>query len=315
MLTGYIHRVKAYRARDHICQLQAILMNNGEYNQLAMTKQTRISQLQTEIATETAKETLDPMALGTRYSEIETICRELRNQATAYQTKNTAILTDPQKAKLQVLQDAVKLAPVISDAQSGNLIGSSTYAPLFFTSTSTGTTSGSVIGGHWVWSPRMQQLAGEEKIEAYVLPGGVAMQLFREIGAGRPGLFTHVGLGTFVDPRIEGGRMNRSAKAELAEVVCIDGRELLDQHHAAGADRRAQHAAHHCQHHRLDQDLADDLRAAGADRESHRDLTLASGAAREHQVGDIRAHDQQDHHHRREQHLQGRAQRSHGLLL
>jgi acyl CoA:acetate/3-ketoacid CoA transferase len=84
-----------------------------------------------------------------------------------------------------------------------------------------------VIGGHWVWSPRMQELAKQEKIEAYVLPGGVAMQLFREIGAGRPGLFTHVGLGTFVDPRIEGGRMNRSAKADLAEVVSIDGRELL----------------------------------------------------------------------------------------
>jgi acyl CoA:acetate/3-ketoacid CoA transferase len=84
-----------------------------------------------------------------------------------------------------------------------------------------------VIGGHWVWSPRMQQLAKDDKIEAYVLPGGVAMQLFREIGAGRPGLFTHVGLGTFVDPRIEGGRMNRAAKDELVEVVTIDGRELL----------------------------------------------------------------------------------------
>ncbi len=84
-----------------------------------------------------------------------------------------------------------------------------------------------VIGGHWVWSPRMQQLAKEEKIEAYVLPGGVAMQLFREIGAGRPGLLTHVGLGTFVDPRVEGGRMNRAATEELVEVVRVDGRELL----------------------------------------------------------------------------------------
>jgi len=84
-----------------------------------------------------------------------------------------------------------------------------------------------VIGGHWVWSPRMQQLARDEKIEAYVFPGGVAMQLFREIGAGRPGLFTHVGLGTFVDPRVEGGRMNKSAKEDLVEVVTIDGRELL----------------------------------------------------------------------------------------
>jgi acyl CoA:acetate/3-ketoacid CoA transferase len=84
-----------------------------------------------------------------------------------------------------------------------------------------------VIGGHWVWSPRMQKLAREERIEAYVLPGGVAMQLFREIGAGRPGLFTHVGLGTFVDPRVDGGRMNKSAKADLIEVVTVDGRELL----------------------------------------------------------------------------------------
>src|SRR5262245_55753288 len=69
-----------------------------------------------------------------------------------------------------------------------------------------------VIGGHWVWSPRMQELARTEKIEAYVFPGGVAMQLLREIGAGRPGLLTHVGLGTFCDPRVEGCRLNPAAK-------------------------------------------------------------------------------------------------------
>jgi acyl CoA:acetate/3-ketoacid CoA transferase len=84
-----------------------------------------------------------------------------------------------------------------------------------------------VIGGHWVWSPRMQELARDEKIEAYVLPGGVVMQLYREIGAKRPGLFTHVGLGTFVDPRFEGGKMNRRTTEDLVEVANIDGRELL----------------------------------------------------------------------------------------
>lgn len=84
-----------------------------------------------------------------------------------------------------------------------------------------------VIGGHWPWSPRMQQLARDDKIEAYILPGGVSSQLFREIGAGRPGLITHVGLGTVCDPRFGGGRMNTAARNDLAEIITIDGREYL----------------------------------------------------------------------------------------
>lgn len=84
-----------------------------------------------------------------------------------------------------------------------------------------------VIGGHWVWSPKMQEMARDEKIEAYVLPSGCVMQLYREIGGQRPGLFTHVGLGTFVDPRHQGGKMNQSAKDDLVEVVTIGGKEML----------------------------------------------------------------------------------------
>lgn len=84
-----------------------------------------------------------------------------------------------------------------------------------------------VIGGHWVWSPKMQEMAAKNEIEAHVLPGGVAMQLMREIAAGRPGLITHVGLGTFIDPRVDGGRMNEAAKDPLCEVMEIDGREYL----------------------------------------------------------------------------------------
>ena len=87
-----------------------------------------------------------------------------------------------------------------------------------------------VIGGHWVWSPRMQQLARDNKIEAYILPGGVSSQLFRAIGGGQPGLITHVGLGTVCDPRFGGGRMNEAAELsghELAEVIEIGGHEYL----------------------------------------------------------------------------------------
>lgn len=84
-----------------------------------------------------------------------------------------------------------------------------------------------VIGGHWVWSPKMQKLAADNRIEAYVIPGGVAMQLMREIAAGRPGLFTHVGLGTFADPRQDGGRMNDAARDPIVELVEIGGQEYL----------------------------------------------------------------------------------------
>jgi propionate CoA-transferase len=73
----------------------------------------------------------------------------------------------------------------------------------------------------------MQELARDNKIEAYVLPGGVMMQLMREVAAKRPGLITHVGLGTFVDPRLDGGRMNDLAKKDLVKLIEIDGKQYL----------------------------------------------------------------------------------------
>ena len=70
-------------------------------------------------------------------------------------------------------------------------------------------------------------LARQEKLESYCLPQGVIINLWREIAAGRPGLITKTGLGTFVDPRVEGGRMNKCAKDELVKVVEFNGEEYL----------------------------------------------------------------------------------------
>ncbi|MGG7620829.1 acyl CoA:acetate/3-ketoacid CoA transferase [Bacillus coreaensis] len=83
------------------------------------------------------------------------------------------------------------------------------------------------IGGIAIASPGMAKLIEEDKCEAYNLPQGVITQLYREIAAKRPGVITKVGMGTFVDPRVEGGKMSPSTKEEIVKVIEIEGDEWL----------------------------------------------------------------------------------------
>ena len=83
------------------------------------------------------------------------------------------------------------------------------------------------IAGHLGMAPKMAQMIVTNQIEAYNFPQGVMSQLYSAIAARQPGIITTVGLNTYIDPRIEGGRMNAITTRDIVRVIEIDGREWL----------------------------------------------------------------------------------------
>ena len=83
------------------------------------------------------------------------------------------------------------------------------------------------MGAHVGFAPKIWKLIKENKIEAYFIPQGVIVNLWREIASKRPGLITKVGLGTFVDPRIEGGKINSCTTEDVFKILEIEGEEYI----------------------------------------------------------------------------------------
>ncbi|HAT29596.1 MAG TPA: acyl CoA:acetate/3-ketoacid CoA transferase [Janthinobacterium sp.] len=84
------------------------------------------------------------------------------------------------------------------------------------------------VAGHFGQTGKeMMKMVFDGEVEAYNFPQGSLSHLTRHIAARTPGLLTKVGLGTFVDPRIEGGKLNESCSEDLVRLVEFGGEEWL----------------------------------------------------------------------------------------
>ncbi len=84
-----------------------------------------------------------------------------------------------------------------------------------------------IVSGHIGEAPKLGKLVSENKIEAHLLPQGVMTHLWRQMAGKKIGVITKVGLGTFVDPRHQGGKVSDKTKDEMVKVIELEGEEYL----------------------------------------------------------------------------------------
>jgi propionate CoA-transferase len=75
--------------------------------------------------------------------------------------------------------------------------------------------------------PKLLDMIRAEKCEGYVVGMGTMVQLLTSAAARKPGVWTTVGIGSFLDPRVEGGRMNERSRDATATVESVRGQEYL----------------------------------------------------------------------------------------
>ena len=84
-----------------------------------------------------------------------------------------------------------------------------------------------VIGGHFNFVPKICEMLSENKIEGYNVPQGAIAQMLRDNAARKVGTISHVGIGTFADPRNGGGRLSEKTKEDIVKVIELEGQEQL----------------------------------------------------------------------------------------
>lgn len=86
-----------------------------------------------------------------------------------------------------------------------------------------------VVASHIATSPLANQAAQENKFEMYQLPQGIIGKLYRNAAGKGPGVFSQIGIDTFIDPKNEGGKLNQKAEEaeDLVREIELNGERWL----------------------------------------------------------------------------------------
>ncbi len=103
-------------------QVRLITQKNTEFNRFVAEKNRRAAQVRLEITVETRKQTLDPMALGLRYMELELIRREINAAEDNLRAELRKALNAEQVNRLRALEAAMELVPLYNQAGAVRLV-------------------------------------------------------------------------------------------------------------------------------------------------------------------------------------------------
>ena len=87
-----------------------------------------------------------------------------------------------------------------------------------------------IIAGHFMISGKMSRMVSENKVAAFAPPLGAIANMLRAGASGQPGVLMKVGLGTYVDPEVEGCAVNERAKKKIIDSEHTDDHSELIKH-------------------------------------------------------------------------------------